>query len=64
MRQTLLMTALLALFGAHIVPPHNFTPVPVAHGCRPTNECLKRCADENHGDYTSCYDTCDRCRRN
>ena len=64
MRQTMLVTALLALFGAHIAPPRNFTPIPIAHGCRPTSECLKRCADERHGDYTGCYDACDRCKRN
>jgi hypothetical protein len=62
MRQTLLATALVALFGAHVTPPRNFTPIPVVHGCRPSSDCLKRCANENDGDYTSCYDVCNPCR--
>jgi hypothetical protein len=49
MRQTVLATALLALLGAHISPPANFTPIPVANeprDCGYDQQCLKSCRAE------------------
>jgi hypothetical protein len=46
MRQTIFATALLALLGAHLTPPGNFTPIPVANGtreCGYDQQCVKNC---------------------
>jgi hypothetical protein len=58
-RTTMLATALLALLGAHITAPRNFTPIPVAHGCRPDDRCLSECESQHRQD---CYAACSRLR--
>jgi hypothetical protein len=58
-RTTMLATTLLALFGAHITAPRNFTPIPVAHGCRPDDRCLRECESQHRQD---CYGACSRAR--
>lgn len=57
MRQTMLATALLALLGAHITPPENFTLIPVAHGtreCGVDKQCLKNCQGDSRCE-RQCY---------
>jgi hypothetical protein len=51
MRQAMLATALLVLFGAHIIPPKNFTPLPIAHGireCGRDEACVKNCRHDRN----------------
>lgn len=60
MRSTLAIFALLIAFSPANPETQHVSPVPVAHGCRPTNECLRRCEKEGRHD---CYQACDRCRR-
>jgi hypothetical protein len=39
----------LALFGAHITAPRNFTPIPVANGtreCGYDQQCVKNCGGD------------------
>jgi len=50
MRHTLLTTALLIVFAAHIAPPRNFTPIPVAHGVRECGGWDQKCLRDCHGD--------------
>ena len=60
MRSTLAVFALLLAFSPAIPERQYFSPVPVAHGCRPSNACLSRCEKEHGRD---CFQACDPCRR-
>jgi len=56
---TMLVTTFLVLFGAHVTPPRNFTPIPIAHGCRPDDKCVKECEQQHQQD---CFYKCSQGR--
>ena len=59
MRRALPLIALFLVLGPHIPQSKNFTPIPVARNCRPTDACLRNCEAQGGQD---CYVTCDRCK--
>jgi hypothetical protein len=64
MRHIMMPLLALLILGPHLpqLPqPKNFTPVPVARGCRPSNACMQRCNDEGQQD---CLQRCNPCRQN
>ena len=50
MRQIMLATALLIVFGPHITPPTNFTPIPAAQGRRECGGWDEKCVKNCRGD--------------
>ena len=58
MGRAILATALLATLIVRIPPPHNFTPIPAAHG---TRECSRSECRENCGANPRCQDLCSHC---
>ena len=46
---------LLALLGPQVPKSENFTPIPVARNCKPTDACLRSCEAKGGDD---CYWTC------
>jgi len=59
MRRALPLIALFLILGPQVPLPKDFTPIPVARNCRPTDACLRNC--EARGG-TECYAECDRCK--
>lgn len=59
MRRALPLIALFLILGPHLPQPKNYTPIPVAHGCRPTDACLRNCEAQGGKD---CYQACNRCK--
>jgi hypothetical protein len=57
MRHALSLIALFLVLGPHIPQSKNFTPIPVARNCRPTDACLRNCEAQGGGDcYARCQD--------